>query len=363
MKLDELIPLAVQVYRRLEKEPGPKEELQTREFRKIVAELAANQMTLPSYLLYYMPLRYQEGLSLIGECPETPKRVLDLFSRTGPFALAALERGAREVIMLDPEEAWLDVGSEIIGKMGYPVQTAVWKGEGRIPVEGNFDLIIAAYPSTPLKDEFIHKLFSRLTPQGLVLLVDSSLEGINKEFLARRDRLVLAGFPVQAPCVWRGECVALKSQAPCYAQREYEKPPLLKELQRGAGINLSSLKMSYLLLRNKQAGWPEVEPSYRVISPPIDTMQGKRFFLCGTDGKKTLGTTLKIHPKPSRAYEYLKRGELIAIEKGSVNKNAIEIVEDTIVKVIAPLGKPLCPTQMKSSKELSTDLKSTPKTT
>lgn len=355
MNLEELNRLTLQNYRRLSKEPGPVDKLQTREFRKIAAEIQAGNEGLLPYLLYYFPLRYQEGLSLIGECPETPKRVLDLFSRTGPFALAALVKGASEVTMLDSDETWLDIGSDIIGRMGYPVNSAVWDPAKTIPVRGQFDLIILAYPPTPVKDDFIQKLLERLTPNGHLLLVASSQKSVNKEFLERRDRLVKAGYPVQAPCVWKGECVALKAGAPCYAQREFKKTTIMKDLQRAAEINLSSLKMSYLLLKPRVGTWPEVETSYRVISPPMPTLQGDRYYLCGTDGKKTLGTTLDIHPKQSRAYEFLKRGELIALENCTINKNALEVTKDTVIKVIAPIGKPLCPPQTTSSSELSTD--------
>lgn len=72
MRLSELLPLTVQLYRRLSKEEGPRDRLQTREFRKVVSEIPEESFF--SYLLYYMPLRYQEGLSLIGECPEPPKK-------------------------------------------------------------------------------------------------------------------------------------------------------------------------------------------------------------------------------------------------------------------------------------------------
>lgn len=268
MKLDELMPLLMHFYRKDSREEGPPDRLQTREFRKIADEIAKGQENLYTSLLYYFPLRYQEGLSLMGELPDVPHRVLDLYSRLGPFSLAAATLGAREVIRLDPEEKFLDIGASVIGRMGYPVQGRLWADKSPIPVEGEFDLIIAAYPPHPLTDNFVFKMIERLTPTGQLLLVDSSQPGVNKEFLERRDRLVKAGYPVQAPCVWRGECPALKSAAPCYAQREFVKPTLLKDLQRAAGINLSSLKMSYLIIRKKEAGWPEVpEPCYRVISP------------------------------------------------------------------------------------------------
>lgn len=343
MKLDELIPLLFHAYRRLSKESGPMDRLQTREFKMVADQVKAGKEELYAYLLYYFPLRYQEGLSLIGECATPPERVLDVGSRMGPFSLAALERGAREVVMLDHNIEWLEIGAEVIGRMGYPVTKRVWDQQKAPPVDGQFDLIILAYPTIPYKDEFIYKLIDRLTPNGQLLLVDSSQEGPNREMLERRDRLVKAGYPIQAPCVWKGECVALKSKAPCYAQREYRKAPILKDLQRSAGINLSSLKMSYLLIRRKEAGWPAVIPSDRVISPPFETVQGTRYYLCGTEGKKTLGSTLKVHPKASRAYEYLKRGELISIQNASINKNNLEIIEESIIKVVAPVGFPLPP--------------------
>ncbi|MCB1114582.1 MAG: class I SAM-dependent methyltransferase, partial [Chlamydiia bacterium] len=302
MNLEELSPLLFQQYRKLSKETGPLDRLQTREFKAIAQKLKNHEPDLYTYLLYYMPLRYQEGLSLIGECPKPPARVLDLFARVGPFSLAALEKGAGEVIMMDKDRTFLDAGAQVIGRMGYPVTTKVWDPSKPLRLDEPFDLIIAAYPDEPLKDEFVERLIDKLTPEGVLLLVDSSLPGPNKAFLERRDRFVKKRYPVQAPCVFQGECVALKSGAPCYAQRPLHKIPIIKDLQRSAGINLSSLKMSYLMIRPKQAGWPQVPPSARVISPPIETHEGEKFFLCATDGKKLLGSTLKTHPKASRAY-------------------------------------------------------------
>src|SRR5438105_202792 len=104
--LDELMPLVVGIYRKLSKEPGPLDRLQTREFRSIVSQLKKNHeghfqpeepLSLYAYLLYDFIVHYQEGLSLIGEVPFTPKRVLDVASGTLPFSLAALKTGAREV--------------------------------------------------------------------------------------------------------------------------------------------------------------------------------------------------------------------------------------------------------------------------
>ena len=109
--LDTLMPLLIGVWRRFRKEAGPGDVLQTREFRGVVAAVKdllqgthegkslagqnyfANPELLGAYLLYQWVVHYQEGLSLLGELPHTPRRVLDIGSGPAPFAFAALRHG------------------------------------------------------------------------------------------------------------------------------------------------------------------------------------------------------------------------------------------------------------------------------
>lgn len=372
--LENIMPILIGAWRRMLKIGGPADVLQTREFRDVVAAVKVlqeksdkgqsllgqdyfkNPELLGAYLLYDWVLHYQQGLSLLGELPETPKRVLDMCSGAAPFAFAALRHGSQEVIATDQNAAALQLGAEVCGRYGLPLTVRQWNCLRQpLPLEGNFDLIILGHcledlfpPSVKgwmeAQNEFIKKLFNRLTPNGHLLIVDSSQNEINRRVLMLRDSMVEAGVPVQAPCVWRGECVALKANSQCYAQRELEKPRLIKDIQRSAEINLNSLKMSYIIFRNPIAGWPEIGegPLYRVISPPIETFSGKRFYLCGIpDGKKQLGSHIEQHPLESRAFAYLKRGELISISGALEKQNALDIVQGTTIRVVAPCGKPL----------------------
>lgn len=368
--LDAIIPLLIGVWRRFLKEPGPADMLQTREFRTVVSAVKIllegsdqgqsligedyfkRPELLGAYLLYQWVVHYQEGLSLIGEIPIVPSRVLDLCSGPAPFAFAALRHGAHEVYAVDQNMQALQLGAEICGRYGMPLNIRQWNClKPPFPFENKFDLIIAGHCLHELfpKNEatlhrYITSLLGHLTPEGYLLIVDSSFQEANSRLLRLRDQVVKDGVPIQAPCIWRGECPALKSaNSPCYAQRDFEKPHLIKNLQRAAEINLSSLKMSYLILKSPQAAWPACSSQnlYRVISPPIETFQGKRYYLCGTEGKKNLGTHLQKHPPQSRAFEFLKRGELISID-GALEKNqALDIIQDTTVKIEAARGKPL----------------------
>lgn len=373
LDLENIIPLLIGVWRRYYKLPGPADVLQTREFRGVVesvmqlqkgletgdALIGQNYFSKPelatSYLLYQWLVHYQEGMSLINELPDAPRRVLDIGSGPAPFAFAAMRHGATDVTALDQSALALKLGAEVCGRYGYPLNIRESNCRmHRLPVEGKFDLIIVGhclremFPETQKgwKQEqmaWLNAMLTLLTPDGYLLIVDSSLPHANNRILVARDLLVQAGVPVQAPCVWRGECPALQSKAPCYAQREFEKPYLIKEIQRAAQIKLSSLKMSYLILRNPEAGWPSLPPRplYRVISPPIESGPDKHYYLCGTDGKKSISSQLKEQPAESRAFDYLKRGELISIEDAVIRQNRFEIVMGTRIRVEAALGKAL----------------------
>lgn len=372
--LDALIPLLIGAWRRYNKLPGPADKLQTREFRGVVEAVQrlhkgletgkeligqdyfASPELLGAYLLYQWVIHYQQGLSLINEIPTTPMRVLDIGSGPSPFGFAALRHGSQEVVAMDRNLAALNFGAEICGRSGLPL--TIRQHDCRklqFPVEGKFDLVIVGhcleelFPDTQknwqqTQKDWVDHVMTYLNPDGFLLIVESSLLHANKRVLFLRDQLVKGGIPVQAPCVWKGECPALQTpNSPCYAQREFEKPYLIKEIQRGAQINLSSLKMSYLIMRSPQAAWPTLpnHPLYRVISPPTESDQGKRFYLCGTDGKKSIQSRLTQYPPESRPFEYLKRGELISLEECVEKQNRFEIVLGTRIKVEAATGKPL----------------------
>lgn len=371
--LETIIPLLISVWRRFHKLSGPADVLQTREFRSVVEAVKKLQHGLETgdsligedyfsqpdllgaYLLYYWVLRYQQGLSLINELPHAPQRVLDLGSGPGAFSFAALRHGAREVVALDRNPTALKLASEVCGRYGFPLTIRTHSLQRfPYPVEGKFDLIIVGYCLEELfpasqkewnqrQREWIGGLRNYLTEEGSLLFVESSLAHSNRRLLVLRDQLVQEGYPVQAPCVWKGACPALESKSVCYAQRDLDKPYLIGQIQRAAQINLNSLKMSYLILRNPEAGWPSLpdHPLYRVISPPVDTHAGKRFHLCGTDGKRDLGSHFKEQAPEARAFDYLKRGELISIEDALVKQNHFDIVVGTRIKVEAALGKPL----------------------
>lgn len=374
--LENIIPLLIQQWRRYRNIPGPGDRLQTREFRSVVKAVGelknyfsvindaetidyfSHSRLLGAYLLYQWCISYQEALSLIGELPTPPKRVLDICSGPAPYAFAALRHGATDVIATDRNLDALQLGAEVCGRYGMPLTIRRWDClNGPCPVEGKFDLIILAHALEEIfpkrekgwvkeQHAFIRSLFDMLEPGGHLLLVDNSTLQTNHRILALRDALVKEGISIQAPCVWSGECPALKTKnSPCYAQREFERPYLIKEIQRAASINLSSLKMTYLLFRHPDADWPTLPEKelYRVISPPVESHGGKAFYLCGVEEKKRLSARTDKLPKTAKAFDFLRRGELISIEDAYCHGKDFEITEETKIAIEAALGKPYSP--------------------
>src|SRR5438105_820599 len=131
LDLETIQPLLINLWRRFHKEAGPGDRLQTREFRRVVEclkkfheEEVKNRKSgskvilqdcftdreyLAAYMLYPWVLHYQEAMSLLGELPKVPRRVLDVCSGPAPFAFAALRHGANEVFATDRNVAALEL--------------------------------------------------------------------------------------------------------------------------------------------------------------------------------------------------------------------------------------------------------------
>ncbi|MGR3951945.1 MAG: small ribosomal subunit Rsm22 family protein [Chlamydia sp.] len=382
---EELTKHALSSFRRLLKLPGPNDRLQTREFRtscdiiqlldtvietpfalkkpssaqehiELISE-RYSRSTIANYLLYHWPLHLFEGISLINELPNSPKKVLDIGAGAGSYGMSALFHGASEVTLFDQSDFFLEAAGDIIGRWGYPIKVIKGLWPKKPLPEGLFDLITIghaiqelSFGSHDLALKLIKEASQSLDENGFLLITTSSKDQANRWFLELRDKVIEEGYEIQAPCVWQGLCPAKQhASSPCYAQRKWEKPHFIKEIQRGASIFLNSLKMSYLILRSPKMAKRSlaVEPLYRVISPPIDMLGEKRYFLCGTQGKKHIGCRRgsidpkEPLPKSLRAFQFLERGSLISFEQIVEKNEAIDLMADSSLSLVAPCDKPI----------------------
>lgn len=352
---------------------GPKERLQTREFRAVV-ELTRQLQSAPAdfedpkigreslgaYILYTWQIHYLQGLSILAELSQAPKSVLDLCSGPAPMAMAAFCHGAETALCLDHSETALRAGAQLCGYRGFATNWQVWQGPLQPLPDQTFDLITLGhglgelFPLGSMRESveqaghFLRAAAKQLRPGGHLLLVESSQAETNRWFLTLRDCLVQLGFAVQAPCIWQGRCPALISKAPCFAQRQMVKSPFIAQIQRAARINASSLKMSYLLLKGPGDPPPQLarsapdETYHRVISPSYESYLGRRHYLCGEGGQSDLGCRLTDRSDYRvETFRSMQRGGLYRLQGAQERNGHIEVDANTRFSLAAQPGRPI----------------------
>lgn len=375
-KLEECIEPLIREWRHLMHESGPYDRLQTREFRGVcekvrvwsellskregdIASFLGEREGLASYLLYGWLLRYAESLALCGELSflENPT-VLEMGSWGAPFSIAAQRTIATQALALEMSQESLKVAGNLAGSFGQTLsfeQVSFEKIKYKQGLASQKYTILSLgyllrdlYPSevpdfVEERAHFVEKLFSSYVEEGGVIVVtDSSADLINKEMLLLRDALIERGFSIKAPCVWQGKCPQLKAKSVCYTQRPLEKPYLMKELQRGADIYLNSLKFSYLLIQKAKPAKID-KPFYRVVSPPLDQEGKKIFYLCGSDGKKTLESRVTQFTAKNKALNFLKKGEVVTFEDAHSFGDRWILDNESSCTIVAALNKPIFP--------------------
>ena len=119
-----------------------------------------------------------------------------------------------------------------------------------------------------------------------------------------------------------------------------EKTELIGAIQRNTEIHSNSLRMSYVIFKSPESLWPELKKPevYRVVSPPVETYHGKRYYLCGYNGKKVLNIRQAI-PEKAKAISFLRRGDVISIKHALEKDNGFYLLDETEIKVESSCSK------------------------
>jgi hypothetical protein len=364
-RIEEIVPTLVMLWRRIhKKEGGGSDALRTREFRSVVAALrlrlnkekryglgkqpaVTENDILGSKLIYDWIVRYQQGIALCKELPgEDIGSVLDISGDFAPMAAAALRCGATDVTHVENDERKLSFAIEICGRMELPLSVEQKKPLNYLKGTRNkYDLIMVGYCLEELFPEtengwreqqkaFIKLLKHRLTDRGVVLFVGGSNGIENKRIIQVREDAIATGNYIYAPCIWQGKC-PLENKAECYAQYEMEKNFMIQEIHRATQMRMNSLKMTYcMMMKEAPYQWPK--GACRVVMPIREGTDGKRRCkVCGEDGKiRDMYLATEELPETSRAFEFLKRGDLITVEEAGNHGKNLTIVDETVVRHI-----------------------------
>jgi len=311
-----------------------------------------------AYLLYFWPVSYAQARHVLSELGTRPRAVLDLGSGPGPFALAAFDAGAAEVTAGDRSEAALEAARRLAAGVRRSLVTRGWdplRGVG-LPGGGQAWSVISLghvlnelWSGAPDRLErrtaLCTEALGRLRRGGTLVLVEPALRDTSRELLQVRDRLVDAGFPLRAPCLWRGRCPALAHAGDwCHGERAWEPPPALAQIIAAAGLHKEALKTACVAVSRAGEPWPEPPPGrlFRVVSEPMPSHGRTRVMGCGAEGRIPLARADAAVSETNRAFGEARRGDVLAVEDAETTETGgVRVAAETRVRIALRAGEAL----------------------
>jgi hypothetical protein len=240
-----------------------------------------------------------------------PARALDLGAGTGAAGAALCARfgAGLEVVSVDRV-----AGPGIVAA---DLSRDVPAGLGR------FELIVAAHllgelflsdaPARRL-DALARRVLAwrdgLLAPGGLILLVEPALRETSRALLGVRDRLLVAGLGVVAPCFWTGPCPALARERD-WCHDAAVAPGARDRAGRALAAPPPRVDFSYLALRVGVT--PAPPDAYRVVSDRLVEKGRLKIFGCGAAGRHALVRLDRAASATNAAFEELERGDVATI--------------------------------------------------
>ncbi len=372
--LDRWMPRLLSVWRRARKsKPGPPDRLAHHELKEVAAGVkqlslgltrdrslaGATYMDDPqllgAYLLFYWPVSYAQARQALGELPNRPRVALDLGSGPGPLAFATLDAGASEATCADRSKSALSLARELATEAEEALATREWDPlkPGKLP-EGPFDLITMGHllnelyrgdgQATAKRAAVLEQALEKVKKGGTLLVLEPALRETSRGLLEVRDLMVAKGYPVRAPCLFRGNCPALTRGSDwCHAERRWRMPALVESIAKAASLHKESLKMSYLALGPKGEAWREPPPGrlFRIVSESLEGKGRRRYMGCGPEGRVGLALQEKHRSERNGVFFSLDRGDVIRISETEEKGDGFAMGEKSEVARIAPAGRGL----------------------
>lgn len=371
------MPRLVGLYRNLRKVAGPSDTLLphevesvargvrrlseglTRKRRLVGVSYMDDPELLSAYLLYFWPVSYAQGRHVLNEIGTRPRAVLDLGSGPGPLALAAFDAGAAEVMAADRSVRAIDLAKKIGTAANRALTTREWNPDKSDEIPGGnqaWSVISLGHVLNELgaddpnrierRAALCRTLLGKLRKGGSLVLIEPALQITTRELLELRDVLVAEGYPVRAPCLYRGPCPALDRPADwCHAEHAWEPPPLLADIIAAAGLHKEALKMAYVVLGPQGEAWPTTPPGrlFRVVSEQLPGKSRVRVMGCGEEGRVPLAIGDNARTPANEAFVSAVRGDVLDLQgaEPAVEGDGVRVVAATRVRVVAKAGESL----------------------
>ena len=258
-----------------------------------------------------------------GPDSAAPARALDLGAGTGAVggALRARFGASLDVVAVD--------------RVASPGIVVADLARALPAVEGRFDLIVAAHllgelflaegPSERTEARARRVLAwcrAFLDDGGALILLEPALRETSRALLAVRDRLIVSGLAVVAPCFWAGPCPALARERDwCHDAAPAPGAP--------------RVDFSYLVLRASASAIP-APTLFRVVSDPLVEKGRLRLFGCGPAGRQALVRLDRAATSANAAFDALERGDVATIAGARFAADGLRVTPEAVVMRRAP---------------------------
>ncbi len=303
-----------------------------------------------AYRAFYFPVSKAQALRALDVAGIAPDSFLDLGAGSGAFAAAAIERGAKRVVLVDSSPHALSLARDALSGAA-TVDTAVADLERGLPeLDGRFACAAFGHSLNELwKDDpgrvekradLVEAAAKFLRPDGAVLVVEPSTLASGRDALALRDELERRGFRIAAPCTRVGPCPALAAgpEQTCRDDVNWTPPPEVRALASTLGLDKDVLKMTWFAaVRNGARHGSNDEVAYRVVSEGMLNKAGRvRFLVCGPNGR--FGFSAKRDdPRATQAGFFgLRRGDLIIVDDPETRENGWGFGPATVIRRPVP---------------------------
>lgn len=258
------------------------------------AGLIAGRDDVIAYALSRLPATYAAIGTVLAELRERapdfqPQRVLDAGAGPGTASWAAAEAwpDIAFVSMMDHNRQFLDVAAELAKASGSEAlagATMLEASLGRpLPLDGEFDLVIAGYALTELSDDDLPAAIDELWRRcrGALVLVEPGRPRDYQRLMQMRDRLLGAGGQVVAPCPHQHACSLPPPDWCHFSVRLARSRDHMR--MKGASLGYEDEKFSYLIVAGPAIG---TAASSRVIAPPAANKFSVTVRVCAPGGAR-----------------------------------------------------------------------------
>ena len=315
----------------------------TKERNSLTKDYFNDPLAICTYGLFYFPQTYVRTLfafrDLLMRGWRPPERcsILDLGAGMGAASLAiAAQIPGSPITAVDRSESSLSILKEAASIQRQTVEIHVDDAIHFCSTNRKrFDFIVASFSLSEMNVssvEWTSVFGSMLTPQGIVLILEPSLQSTAEWLEQWRDQLSDANeFHIWAPCLHRQKCPLLQSgKYWCHEVRSWDPPQSLQFVNRRLYREVHITRFSFLAFgKAPPLQFPGL--SMRMISP---LSKQKRDYLltgCANDGKahsfRISGRNLRVENR--RLIRKLERGDILVEEE-----KGILILESGLVFVV-----------------------------